>query len=288
MEQRSISHKVEAITAWTLAGISIGLGVLDLLGLLEGFGLREKLTSVLLLLLGSLLLAASQLLTAQHRAEAQAASVEAFLRRDLIARLPDIVRTLDPGFRIVAEPVVRERVHQLTTMLVSRTFCINGVDDFRPFYVKVIRALEPGTTLLATSLPSSDFFWRGTALDQAIQEFIGRGGRLQRVFFVPAAVEGDAQVAAVLDRHATMGVEVFACDPACVGGGERLILCDLAGRFGWEVNVGRDGAIRWADVTADPEDIRDFHGYFTMLDACPSLTPHGGHGRAFCSPNAVR
>lgn len=284
MTRRSIERYAEVATALTLAGAAIVLGVLDMTTGLERLGLREKGDAMLLIGLGGLLIGVHQLLLAHHRNEARTGEIERRLGQDLVARLPEVADTIDPGFRIVAGNVVSERLHDLRQMLTTRRFCIDGPDDYREFYIKAMNALEPGTQLLATSIPHSKFFWSGTAVDDAIVAFMRRGGRIQRVFFVSKEDCADPIVIQVLDRQADIGVDVFLCDPQALRVGERFILCDMAGQFGWDVNVDRDGNIRWADVSAERSDIRDFHGYFAAIDACPQLVPYKDHDRPFRVP----
>lgn len=261
---------------WGVAGVGLALSLLDLFGVLERVPFFEnKIAPILLAVLSACLCLLANIWQRLDDNSKEIAALRQTVAQDTLTSLRSLPDHLPTEFGRLAGEAARDLVRQAEDLFNRHTFKLVGAEPFRLFYAQVLRQLPKAAVVHATSLPSRQYFWRSAPVDQAIRDFIQGGGTMKRLFFVSPAELADPECAAVLDRQAKLGVQVFVCDPADAPSGIiRLIFLIDDSPFGWEVRTTHRGeTIHEVVVSADPQTVK---GY---ADAVQTI-------RHLCSPRA--
>ncbi|MBB4081315.1 hypothetical protein [Brevundimonas lenta] len=280
-----------------------GLRAVGIAGILTGLAdfadpflttpsLSGLISSVGLAMIGGLLLflASDAARTDEHRAElrrhlerqdAELEGIRALLVNESLDRLDKVPQLLKPNIALLGAAKAKSLVEELRDLVRRETFEWRDADAFRTFYLDTLKGLGPGVTLIATSRTETHYFWNGTQVASEMKAFIERGGTVRRAFFVDDDRRDAPDLIRILDNQASLGVQVFTVDSACLGGSRRLILADDARDFGWEVFTTDDGKIERALVTAESEKLAQFRQFLNRVRACPSLKPYGSTSGSF-------
>jgi hypothetical protein len=183
--------------------------------------------------------------------------------------LTDHRRYLPPRLSELFGEVVGERLSRIRGALRNGEIFIDNKEAFEFFYVKVLQSLDCSRChLTATSLPSAQYFWT-PRLQQAIHDFIGRGGRMTRIFYVERDYLLNAAVRSILDEQAKMNVVVKTVDYGLVPPAlqSRFLLYEEELSIGWEVAVGALPHIRDVTISANREKLDSYRVSIASLNA---------------------
>lgn len=187
--------------------------------------------------------------------------IENEVKLDAFRRIDQLINQLDGREQLLA-PELRRATRQLERFFADGIYVLHGRRNFQDFWLKAIRA-HPGADILATSLPSTNFFWNAEDIHDATRINILAGGVVKRLFFLNQE-EPTAHDLGVMNAQADLGVHVYYCNKNAFAPETREIaLVDKALRFGWRVEVSTDD-IQRADVMANRKELE---GQYKRLEA---------------------
>jgi hypothetical protein len=182
-----------------------------------------------------------------------------------VERFRQLRQQLDPNLeRLFGDHVERE-LHSVTQALTSKQITLNDLDEFRLLYKETLRQF-PRDEFLATSIPSREFFWRDPSVDTAIAEFIRRGGRMKRIFFITNDLAESPEALEIMTRQDSMGVVVYYVSvdriPAHLN---KLYLVASRADLAWQANIDAANRITTVTATANAEEIAEYRNAFQRL-----------------------
>ncbi len=177
------------------------------------------------------------------------------------------------------QKIYGEDIAQLTDQIYNfyeeNTFTVYGSENFQAFWSRTIKQF-PGAEVLATSLPSQIYFWGPRSglspIDEAIKSLIDSGGTMTRIFFVQNFEDvRQPDVSEVMDHQLDLGVRTLVCEVTTEVQTRflnKLVLCDKALRFGWEVKTSGLNITK-AEAAIARKDIQKYADHIETL-----MTPH--------------
>jgi hypothetical protein len=162
---------------------------------------------------------------------------------------------LNPILKKVVGNYVSEMANSLRTAINDRSIVIRDLNEFRVFYRRALKAF-PDSDILATSLASKEYFWSDPSINDAIKDFLEKGGKMSRIFMLQG-----------------VGVDVYvALKNKLPEELQRLFVVDRKHPIAWEVQTS-PGENRIRDITArvDTAHIADFRDRFERLLLNPSV-----------------
>ena len=193
--------------------------------------------------------------------------IENEVRLDAFRRIDQLIAQLD-GRKQLLVSELSNTSKQLAEFFSTGVYVLYGRRSFQDFWLKAIRA-HPGANLLATSLPSTNFFWNADDIHEAMRINVLAGGDVKRLFFLNQDEPTEHDLG-VMQSQADLGVRVFHCNKNHLSTEVREIaLVDSERRFGWRVEVSTDDVQR-AEVFTDRDDLdsqyRRLEGLFARTE----------------------
>ncbi len=180
---------------------------------------------------------------------------------------------LNPILQKVVGSYVSELANSLRTAINERSIIIKDLNEFRVFYRRALKAF-PDSDILATSLASREYFWSDPSINDAISEFLVKGGKMSRIFLLHDASDlNDSEIREILNGQRKIGVDVYvAVKKKLPEELQRLFVVDRKHPIAWEVQTA-PGESRIRDITArvDTSHIADFRDRFERLLLNPSV-----------------
>lgn len=282
VKQAYSAERVVLILAGAAGSI---LSLTDLFGLLDLPFLQKSVPKLTLLLVGlTLTLLSTTALTRinaaarkvedlQRKTEesskdisGQLAKIQASLDLSTVARLPELLESVDPALLNVFRPYLEEVFRTPPRILSEKRFRLHQMEAYRSYHRRTLEE-NPGCTFFATSLPYRKWFWRTDYLERSMASFIANGGRIVRIFFIPEEDSvSSLEPQEVMAAQARIGVEVYTLETSRIPPDlRRFFLVEESGRLAWEAVRGPDDQVASIDVTADSKDIRDYIARFDQL-----------------------
>src|ERR1043165_2335727 len=147
---------VEIILIPAIAIISMLISLADFFGLLNQLPWISIHIPALTLLLVSLTM--SSLSIMHSKLVNLEDDVRVVLSNEMLAAMRRALERVDPNLRKIFEDDILELVGSYKLAVTENTFRFSDVDRFRYYYIRTLQNY-PKATFLATSLPSSAYFW---------------------------------------------------------------------------------------------------------------------------------
>lgn len=265
---KNTGRPVELFVLYTSAGLSALVAVLDLLGLLSGVPwLKERIPTITLLLMSCLVAFVVASVSARIRGLADSvSSIRSRLQADTVHSLSRLQEQVDPRIDQVLGDYIRNLLVTLERVLEERVVAFHDVDLFYYFWKRTLKSI-PRATLLYTSLPYRRYFWKDSSAEEAIRDFISKGGKMRRIFFLNGIDEATTEeVKSILSTQCDAGVEVYITDAKRVPAHlQKLVSADTNRRIGCQVFVGSTQEIVRTEATSDPDTIEGYIRTFNDL-----------------------
>jgi hypothetical protein len=203
------------------------------------------------------------------------------LKRSSLDQLEDVKRSLDPDFMLIFGSHVNELIAGFRTIVEHHEMRLSDIDQYRYFYRRFLAAY-PGITFYATSLPREEYFWspgevRKNSVEEAIRDYIVRGGRFERIFFI--SDEGSPKAAdeeKVMRLHHDLGIKVYYIREGDLQPElRRCFLVASNGKVASEATLGMNNKISELVITVDEERAQDYLRRFEKLKQNPKLQEYG-------------
>jgi hypothetical protein len=180
---------------------------------------------------------------------------------------------LNPILKKVVGNYVSEMANSLRTAINDRSIVIRDLNEFRVFYRRALKAF-PDSDILATSLASKEYFWSDPSINDAIKDFLEKGGKMSRIFMLQGVGDlNEPEIREILNGQRRIGVDVYvALKNKLPEELQRLFVVDRKHPIAWEVQTS-PGENRIRDITArvDTAHIADFRDRFERLLLNPSV-----------------
>jgi hypothetical protein len=250
--------------AFAASGI---ISLLDLFGLLDGVAfIKSRIPTLTLLLmsltLGSLILERRKSLVKIHEA---LLDLEHNTFRGLLEHI-------DPPLKKVFSPHIDDLLAHSELAISGQKIQLSGIDNFRYYYRRTLEEF-PKATFLATSLPNSKYFWKNPDTEQAIENFINKGGKMKRIFYCTRPFDDlDDEALHIIQKQINMKVEVYVTSarnvPQYFRG--RFFLTEEHGAIAWEVALGSEGEIINFTATTRQDDTNQYVATFKEILKMPT------------------
>lgn len=253
--------RIEKLVIWLAAGASTGVSLFHIMGGLEGRSwMAEHVSTLTLLLVAGLLPLLINVL------DKKIASIQENLtilkeaaQHDAVNQISTLLDSIDPILGLIFGEHIADLLSSIDIALRERRVELHDVDLFRHFYRRTLGKF-PKATLFATSLPLSRFFWKNQQIEQDMANFIEKGGKIVRVFFLTDWDQlQDPEVREILTSHFRIGIEVYVTNSSELPCHLRKIfLVENEERIAWEVSVGPSHEITKISATSDPKTTKRF------------------------------
>jgi len=213
-----------------------------------------------------------------NRLESAITQLSSDLKIDPLEKLRALRAKLDPKISKVLGPYMDEHFETVVKIFTRQTFDLSSVEKFRNFYRATLETYEHAE-IRATSIPFARFFWRGSETERAITDFIRKGGKMKRIFFLDDERQiDDPEVSYILRRQAQMKVEVYTVPVNKVPPEWRVhcFLVDTERRIGWKLTPAQDRTIAWCEATWDPSETQKMMELFEKLERLADLKKFEG------------
>jgi hypothetical protein len=254
--------------------IAFGIGLLDLFGLLDAIPILANRVPVLTLLLLSLALGLFFLLRTRVEAIediktgliATQRDISLVLSQRVLADIEKTIGSIDADLRLVFESDIRELLGSIILAMHDRSIKITEIERYRYYYIRTL-ANFPKTTILATSIPSSKYFWRNPAVEIAIANFIQEGGIFKRIFFLDDIADMmHSEVQEILRKQLEINVETYVVPITAVNPRlNTLFVVESHKRIGWQIYTDDNKRISSVVATTDQEKTGKFLEIFDQL-----------------------
>lgn len=259
------------------AGISALISILDLFGILENIPwLNNRLSTITLLLVSGLVLylvnSLSTLEEKIDKSDIQIENLGSYVQQDTLEKLSALREYIDPNLQAVFNEHISDLLTNIERALKGQEIRLFDINLFRYFFKRTFQAY-PNSTFFATSFPYERFFWKNRSVEDATDEFLSAGGRIERIFYVKNQNELNiSEVKEILETQCILGVQVYiALIDEIPPDLQRLFLVESQGRIAWEAFIKADGAIREVVATSDPRVTSDYLQKFHQLIALASV-----------------
>lgn len=262
------NKKIELYVLYIATSISGLISLFDLFGFLDEISwLHQRILTLTLLMvcltLGHIISGVTEKLDA---IETLFLDMRTRIELDTIAKIISLRKQLDPNLEIVFGEHVSELLTNVEKALKEQQIQFHDVDLHRYFFKRTLNAYSRAV-FFATSLPYERFFWKNKPMEQAMTNFIARGGKIRRIFFIKNQEELNIQeVRDILYIQYNTGIEVFITDATHVPSHlKRFFLVEAKGRIAWESFIGPGERINNIIATSSPESIKNYLRLFDEL-----------------------
>lgn len=258
----------EVILIPIMAILSLLISLADFLGILNALPWISTRIPTITLLLVSLALSSLSIMqgrfTAMQRELQQ--DVLLLLSNKELASIHKSLERLNPILRRIFEEDVLDLFGSLTLAVNESKIQLNDLQRFRYYYARTLQKF-PKATFLATSIPSSVFFWKNPGTEATIAEFIRKGGKMIRIFFISDPEDlATAEVQEILARQCQIGVEVYTTNSKLLPNNLRvLFMVDSKAQIGWETFIDEGRQVRSVMATANKQETERFCNNFKRL-----------------------
>jgi hypothetical protein len=136
----------------------------------------------------------------------------------------------------------------MRSVVEKREMRLSDIDQYRFFYKKFLAAY-PNITFYATSLPREEYFWssdqvRKNSVEEAIRDYIAKGGRFERIFFTSGPESPTAaDERKVMNLHYQLGIKVYYIEDADLPPQQRrFFLAASNGKVAAEATLGMNNS----------------------------------------------
>lgn len=187
-------------------------------------------------------------------------------RQGDVERFRQLRQQLDPNLERIFGDHVERQLNSVAAALTSKEITLNDMDEFRLLYKETLRQF-PRDEFLATSIPSKAFFWRDPSIDAAIGDFVRRGGKMKRIFFLTDETTYESPEAQeIMARQDSIGVEVYYVSLDAIPRElNKLVLVASVANLAWQANIDAANRITTVTATANPEEISGYRSLFQRL-----------------------
>lgn len=258
----------EVILIPIMAILSLLIALADFLGLLSALPWISSRIPTITLLLVSLALSSLSIMQGRFAVSQRELHQEVLLllsNKELDSIHKSLER-LNPVLRKIFEEDVLDLFGSLTLAVHESKIQLNDLQRFRYYYARTLQKF-PRATFLATSIPSATFFWKNPGTEAAISEFIHKGGKMMRVFFVSGPEElATPEVQEILARQCEIGVEVYTTNSTSIPNNLKvLFMVDNRAQIGWETFLDEGRRVRSVMATANRKETEKFCSIFNQL-----------------------
>lgn len=203
--------------------------------------------------------------------------VNMLVHRSDVDQLKRVKNSLDPDLLLIFGSHFDELIDGMRSVIEKHEMRLSDIDQYRFFYKKFLAAY-PDATFYATSLPREEYFWspgqvRKNSVEEAIHNFIGQGGRFERIFFTsgPESPQKEEE-RRVMNLHSQLGIKVYYIDDADVSPEQRrFFLVASNGKVAAEATLGMDSKISELVITVDQSRADYYLRLFEKLKQHPKL-----------------
>lgn len=234
------------------------LQLLELLGITQWVTFRNQLPSL------TLLVSAMILTHLALERNTVLRSLQTSIDLHQVENLSLLQEHLDPRLEQIFGGEIKNALRLVQDALKHQRVSFTAVDQFVRYYKKTLEA-HPKTHFLATSLPYSSYFWNEARV-KLFKDFIEKGGKFTRVFFVTEQEMQDPEVRDILDKQRGVGIEVHVCNLNMIS--PRLVryyVIDRDARIGWSIVINSKKEITQVTATTNRQDTSQFANDFEEL-----------------------
>ncbi len=184
-----------------------------------------------------------------------------------IEKLGRVVEQIDPHLLKVFEDEYFLNVLKFLQVAVRESkVAVNDWARFRHYYIRMLQLFSK-TTFLSASTSITGYLWKDTVVEDAMAQFIKRGGKIRLVFFLKDAKElALPEVQAVLARLQTIGIQVsIASHTSTPNELKKNFIVESKGKIGWEMHLDSEGRVITSTVTTSQQKTAIYQKMFEKL-----------------------
>lgn len=262
---------IEHLLIPVMAILSLLITLADFLSLLNALPWLSSRIPIITLLIVSLSLSSLAIMQSKSNeitnkvADIQQ-DVQAILSNKELEDMRKSFARIDQNLRKVFEQDILQQLDSFRLAVNESKFELTDMELFRHYYANTLKSF-PRTTFLATSLPSSAYFWKNRSIEDEVAQFISKGGKMKRIFFIGGATELAAtEVQEILTQQHNMGVEVYVADNTLIPNNLLVyFLVEAHGRIGWQAFIDETRRIRHVLATANPQETQRYCELFQRI-----------------------
>lgn len=254
--------------------LAFTVSLLDLFGILDSVPAITSRVPILTLLLLSLALGVSFILRTRIDVieDIRTGLIETkqdislVLSKNVLSDIEGSLGRIDTDLRLVFESDIRELLGSIVLAIQDKSIRITELERYRYYYIRAL-ANFPHSTIMATSIPSSLYFWKNPAVENAIAAYIKQGGTFKRIFFLDHAEDVlRSEVQEILRKQLEIKVEAYIVPVSAVPPQlATLFVVESRGRIGWQVYTDDNRRITSVVATTDQNTTRRFLELFEKL-----------------------
>lgn len=151
----------------------------------------------------------------------------------------------------------------------SKRVNFNNNDLFNTVYRKWLET-NPQSIIYATSSPASTYYWSteeqsNTKIEDAIIDFIKKGGEMHRVFFLTEKDFNDKDVISRMNKQIKFGVRVYTSLIQPNNHKTDFFIIDKVKKLTFRIYVNSDNSMRNFSCSVDPEYTKRFTNEWNAL-----------------------
>lgn len=251
MSRMSIARKISTSVSVVLASLALLVGILKVFSLLETPFIEERIPSMTLIIVSSLVIS----LFFEHKARLD----ELCSRMEELqeGRFESLQRQVDPRLNKVFGHLVHDAFSNALSAARNQEISFTDMRIFPIYYREALLEFRGGT-FLAVSL-ATDRYWAHLAgMTEPINRFIQNGGTMRRIFLVEDEQNLSDEESRYVTQQANLGVECYLVRRSSLDlDDQRFFLVDQAGSIGWTVQLNPHGEISKVTATSREDRIRE-------------------------------
>lgn len=187
----------------------------------------------------------------------------------------ELLEQIDPDLRkVLKDDYFLEVLTFLLTAIREKKVPVNDIVRLRHYYIRTLGSY-PKATFLSTH-PSTASQHENQRIEEAIANFIHKGGKVKHIIFVRDAQELSLPgLKEKVMRFQQIGVQVYLVNSSTLPGDLRKnFLVESHGKISWEMHVDHDGHVISGTISANKQTNASYCHIFEKLleseiHACP-------------------
>lgn len=260
---------IEEAISVILAFSSVIVAGSDLFGILDLPWLKEKIPSITLILIASLIIYLAFERSARF---SKISSTIDFIKLISVAEGIERIKLLRSEIPSSFEYIFSDRFNESEEMykdiLTNKQFVENNKDRINYYYRKFLKTTSPDN-YYSTSIPSTNYLWGANNANSMIEsnkEYVQNGGKIKRIFFVSKSDEGSENLKKILDQQVEIGIDVYTAKLEDVPVRLRkLFVYTEKKEVGFEGTIDHNQDLIEIVFTTDKDKINKYETWFTQL-----------------------
>lgn len=203
---------IEEAFSVILAIGSLVISGMDLFGVLDTSWIKEKIPSITLILISSLILYLVFERTARFsKISATIDFIKQLSIAEGIERVKLLRSEIPTSFEYIFQDKFNESEDMYKDILLNKQFIENNKDRINYYYRKFLKSTSP-EHYYSTSIPSKSYIWGDDSADSMTEqniEYIKNGGKITRIFYISEAECDSKATIDILNKQFEIGVEVY-------------------------------------------------------------------------------